>query len=135
MKSLLSSILLVSLMLFAGCGAQPAPAKTNAQPSWILNPNQNGKTGAIGVAGRTYDQKVSSQRKLAITRALDELSLQQGVKVELNMSKRDVVTNDRSSTSMDTKSDYKASATITAHIEDVWENRSSGELYIWMVLD
>ena len=69
--------LLFTLVLFVGCQKQPTPQVSSMQePSWVLNPNQNGKTGAVGVAGRTYDQKPSTQRNLAITRALDELSLQ-----------------------------------------------------------
>jgi len=136
MKRLLFSIVLL-LLLLDGCGSQPSPnqEQTNAKPIWITNPNVSGKVGAIGVAGRTYDQRESTKRKLAISRALDELTLQQGVKVQLNMSKRDVVTNDRATTKMDTKSHYKATSKVTAHIEDTWKDPLSGELFIWMVLD
>ena len=131
MKQLLSSFVLL-IFIFAGCN-QPAPKKS--EPSWVLNPNQNGKIGAIGVAGKTYEQTLSSQRKLAITRALDELTLQQGVKVDLQISKSEVLTNDNLSTKMDTQSDYSAKSSITAHIEDVWKDKQKDLLYIWMVID
>ena len=126
------SILLLAL---TGCVSQPSVKDPHAKPDWILNPNKDGKRGAIGVAGRTYDQRVSTQRQLAITRALDELTLQQGVKVNLNISKSETVTNQKVSTQMDSLSDYKASSTTTAHIKDIWEDKRTGELYIWMVMD
>ena len=120
---------------FSGClGGQPEATKCEDRP-WMMNPNVNGNIGAVGSAMRTYDQKTSSQRKLAITRALDELSLQQGVKVNLNISKRDVVANERSHTTVDTKANYSASSKVTAHIEEACKSNSSGEFFVWMVMD
>lgn len=135
MRIFLASFVLL-LLLLSGCSSQPEVKKNNNyEPSWVMNPNQDGKSGAIGIAGRTYDQKPSSQRKLAITRALDELTLQQGVKVQLSINKEEVVNNDRSTTHLDQQSSYDASSTVTAHIEEVWTNPLSGEIYIWMVVD
>jgi len=135
MKSFLTSITLL-LFLLGGCSSQPPKQEYKvSSPAWVKNPNIDGKTGAIGVASRTYDQKESSKRKLAISRALDELTLQQGVKVKLKMTKRDVVSDDVASTHMDTKSSYDANSTVTAHIQGSWENPLTGELFIWMVMD
>jgi hypothetical protein len=121
------------VLAFTGCvQTQPAP---NQKPAWIINPNIDNKRGAVGVAAISYDQKISTQRKLAITRALDELSLQQGVQVQLDMQKSEKYSNGSLSTSLDTQSSYKANSITTAHIEDVWEDKRSGELYIWMVID
>ena len=121
---------------FMGCGGE-SPKPANTKPAWILNPNLNGKKGAIGVAGRTYDQRISTQRKLAIQRALDELAMQQGVRVELSMSKEEHVSNNSASTSMDSHSTYKTTSpnAISAHIEDVYKDPFTGEIYIWLVLD
>jgi len=131
------------LLTFVGCNSQPTPQNSaeatnvseNSEPSWILNPNQGGKIGAVGSAMRTYDQKLSSQRKLAITRALDELSLQKGVKVNMSLLKQDVYKNDRGSSSMDVNASYKTNNKISAHIEAVYKDKLSGELFIWMVMD
>lgn len=134
MKSLLTSFILL-LVVLSGC-SQPAPQTyTIKKPEWVSNPSIGGNVGAIGIASRTYDQKESTKRKIAIARALDELTLQQGVKVEMSMTKHDVSTNESASTHIDVKSSYKASSTVTAHIEQVWENPLSGELFIWMVMD
>ena len=133
MKRLLSSFL-VLLFVLAGCNSQPAP-KTSSVPSWILNPNQNEKSGAVGSSMRTYDQKTSTQRKLAITRALDELSLQRGVKVAMSLTKQESYKNGNGSSQMNVGANYQTKNTITAHIEEVYEDKVSGELFIWMVLD
>ncbi len=100
-----------------------------------MHANQGGRTGAIGVAGRTYDQSFSTQRKLAIARALDELSLQQGVEVKLKMQKSEQSTNADSHTQINEQSSYSASNSVTAHIEDVWMDKNTDEFYVWMVLD
>lgn len=133
MNKLLSSLLIV-LFVLAGCGSQPA-AKVSTTPSWVLNPNQNGKSGAVGSSMRTYDQKTSTQRKLAITRALDELSLQRGVKVEMSLSKQESYKNGSGITQVNVNSNYQTNNTVTAHIEAIHEDKISGELFIWMVLD
>jgi hypothetical protein len=140
MKILVKIVFLALLGIFAtsfsGCeGSNPQP--TQERPTWILNPNKDGKTGAVGVAGKTYDQRISTQRKLAIQRALDELALQQGVKVNLSMKKEEHLKNDTSSVSVDSNSSYKttSSKALSAHIEDVWQDKITSELYIWLVLD
>lgn len=135
MKYLLT-LSLLSLMFFSGCGQQPHPKSAECEDkAWMLNPNSNGKIGAVGSAMRTYDQKTNSQRKLAITRALDELSLQKGVKVSLNMNKQETVKNERSTTTLESKSTYNTNNKITAHIEDACISKSSGEFFVWMLLD
>ena len=130
----LLSYFLGLVFIFVGCAQQPTPQSSTA-PSWILNPNQNSKNGAVGSSMRTYDQKTSTQRKLAITRALDELSLQRGVKVDMSLRKQDSYKNGNSITKMDVDSSYKTNNTITAHIEAIHEDKISGELFIWMVMD
>ena len=125
--------LLFGVMLFVSACASP---KTHSgEPEWVLNPNPNGKIGAIGVAGRTYDQHLSTQRKLAITRALDELSLQKGVEVHLSMQKREQATADKSSLSLNENNSYTTNNSITAHVQDTWMDTKTDQLYVWMLLD
>lgn len=94
----------------------------------------NGKIGAVGSSYVHY-KGTPYQRKVAITRALDELSLQQGVKVEVNMQKIEHITNNKAKVDLKVDASYNASATISAHIEDVWRDPSSKEIFIWMVLN
>ncbi len=125
-----------STLVLSGCNETPK-LQESGKPGWVLNPNYNGKHGAVGVAGRTYDQRFSTQRRLAITRALDELALQQGVKVELSMKKEEHLHNQSASTSIESKSNYRTTngSAITAHIEDIWQDPYTGDLYVWLVLD
>ena len=130
--------LLTSLivLLLTGCSQSvPVANVQEVKPSWILNPNENNNIGAIGVASRTHDQKISTQRKLAITRALEELSLQQGVKVQMSIQKNENIINDNMNTKLDINSSFKTSTTVTAHVASSWQDESTSELYIWMVMD
>ena len=134
----LLSYLLLGLLMFSGCTPQPENTSTTYKstiPSWILNPNKDGKNGAVGSSMRTYDQKTSTQRKLAITRALDELSLQKGVKVQMNLTKQESYENGTGKSKIDVNASYQTNTTVTAHIEEVYQDKLSGELFIWMVMD
>lgn len=129
-------LLVVLFLSFAACSS-PAPhlSNPNEMPAWVITPSMDGYRGSVGVAGRTYDQSISTQRKLAIKRALDELSLQTKVKVKLHMTKEETATNSKSTVRTTDQSTYSSNASITAHIQNAWMDRSSNELYIWMVLD
>ncbi len=126
-------ISLLAILFLSGCTGEPKSSKYE-QPSWVLNPNQNGKIGAVGTAYRHY-KGLAYQRKLAITRALDELSLQRGVDVSLNMKKYEQVKNDKSSSTVEVKGKYSSKNRVTAHIEKIWQDPMSQELFIWMVMD
>lgn len=130
---LILSLVTLLLLVLTGC-SQPEPTNSNTPPSWIMNPNQNGKVGSVGTAYR-HHKGLSFQRRLAITRALDEMALQQGVKVTLSMTKKENITNQNVSSKMDVDSTYKANSTLKAHIEEVWQDKNTQEYFIWLVLD
>lgn len=132
MFKLLTSSLLI-LLAFTGC-IQPK-ANGTAKPDWIMNPNKDGKVGAVGSAYR-HHKGFTYQRKLAVTRALDEMALQRGVKVSLNMIKKEEIKNDNVKSYVDVNSEYSTNSnTITAHIEETWQDKNTKELFIWLVLD
>jgi len=129
--------LLVSFILlaFSACSLSKPDAKQNIKPSCINNPNQNNYTGSVGIANIHYKGFIY-QRKLAISRALDELALQKGVMVSLSMQKSEQVKNNKSSSNLETQSAYETSeAKLTAHIKDTWQDNVSKTLFIWLVLD
>ena len=134
MHKVVTTFLLI-LLAFTGC-VQPE-ANNDTTPKWIMNPNQNGKVGAIGAAYR-HHKGFTYQRKLAISRALDELALQQGVKVSLNMRKEEQMRNDKVKSNLDVSSIYTTNSnsnTITAHIEETWQDKSTQEFFVWLVID
>lgn len=134
MKKSLYLILLL-LLAFTGCNQPEPTVSKNARPAWILDPNQNGKIGAVGTANR-HHKGFTYQRKLAVSRAIDELALQQGVKVTLSIKKQEQVKNDKVKSQMNIKSSYDAKkSVVTAHIEETWKDPISQEFYVWLVKD
>ena len=129
--------LLISFIILAfnACSLSEPLAKQNTKPSWINNPNQKNFTGSVGIAN-IHHKGFVHQRKLAISRALDELALQKGVIVSLSMRKSEKVKNNKISTNVETQSSYETANTkLTAHIEDVWQDGASKALFVWLVLD
>lgn len=127
-------LFLLLMLVFSGCN-QPQPASQTTKPLWITNPNQSGKIGAVGVANIHY-KGFTYQRKLAISRALDEMALQQGVEVVLDMKKSEKVANDRLSSDMKVKSSYETQKKdVKAHIKATWQDPISQEFYVWLVIN
>ena len=128
-------VILLLILTFNACSQHEAKVSNRTKPSWINNPNQDGLNGSVGLADIHY-KGVSYQRKLAISRALDELALQKGVLVSLNMQKKERIKNEQLSSDMKVQSSYETqNAKLTAHIQDAWQDTTSKRLYIWLVLD
>ncbi len=132
MYKILLAGLMVSL-LFTGCG-KPKPEPI-IKPAWINKPTLDGKTGAVGSA-RPHVKGKAEQRRLAISRGLDELSFQSGMSVGTQITRKEQQRGRSGSTSSQLftvqTSDNK---TIYAHIEEVWEHPRTEELFVWLVVD
>ncbi len=130
-KSLLSIFTLI--LMFSGCG-NPKPAPV-VKPEWINKPTYDGKTGAVG-SSRPHVKGKAEQRRLAISRALDELSFQSGMNVGTQITRKEKQQGQHARTSSELftvqTSDNK---TIHAHIEEVWEHPRTEELFVWLVVD
>ena len=135
MKVFLSSIFLMMLVL-SGCNSGPAPKNSsNERPSWILNPNQDGKSGAVGIAD-FHIKGLSFQKDLAAKRARIELSESQGVTIVSKSEFKENYSSDgRSSSAVDGEATFKTNSVVTAHIQEVWQDKMSEKMYVWMVLD
>ncbi len=136
MRVFLSSLFLM-MLVFSGCNnSAPAPQKSNNErPSWILNPNQDGKTGAVGIAD-FHIKGLSFQKDLAAKRARVELSESQGVTIVSKSKFKESYSSDgRSNSSVSGDSTFKSSSVVTAHIQEVWQDKMSEKMYVWMVLD
>ena len=128
-KSILTII--VSLM-FIACSAQPT-ATTGNEPSWILDPNQAGVTGSVGQCGTHFNGK-SMQRKVAITRAIEELAMQGDVTVDSEMSVSTEVSGRHVSNKSRSKTYVSAKGvSVNAYIEEIYYDKKSEILYVWMI--
>ena len=128
MKEMLMGVLVIFLFL-NGC---------NSQSSYAQNCNINqkapkGKIGGLGIALRHLGGK-SAQRKLAISRALDEIASQLGTTVSNQTIRRENINNGTKNSTMQIYSFQTTNGKIVkAKIEHTCYDSRSGELYIWMV--
>lgn len=130
--------LILFALLFVGCNENPVPAKQQtieARPEWITNPNLGGVIGSVGSSGPHF-KGPAYQRKLAISRALDELALQQGVEIDLVAKREENLVNDNFRSSTDIQTEQKVqNAHVTAHIKATYTDPKTKVLYVWMVLN
>lgn len=134
-------VVLLSLLIalfFAGCNSDVTPpAKENVStcPEWINNPNLNGVTGSVGSSGPHF-KGPAYQRKLAISRALDELAMQKGVEIDLVAKREEISSDDNVHTTSDVQTEQRVKNTnVTAHIEATYIDPKTKELFVWMVLN
>jgi hypothetical protein len=124
-------------LLFAGCSETVTPAQQeNIQfPAWVTDPNFNGLRGSVGSSAPHF-KGPAYQRSLAISRALDELAMEMGVQVSVDLQREEKANG----YSVKSKSDIKTkqavnNSNVTAHIEATFINPQTNELYVWMVLN
>ena len=133
-------VFLLSLLImlsFTGCKQSAAPVKEQSvlYPAWINNPNVGGVTGSVG-SSRPHFQGVAYQRKLAISRALDELALQKGVEIDLVAKREETAKDDNVHSKSDIRTEQVVkNSHVTAHIEATFTDPKTNELFVWMVLD
>lgn len=133
-------VLLLSLLLtvfFAGCGKNVSPTieKPTVYPAWINNPNVGGVTGSVGSSAPHF-KGPAYQRKLAISRALDELAIQKGVEIDLVAKREQRSHNDNVDSKTDIQTEQRVkNSNVTAHIEATFTDPKTKELFVWMVLD
>jgi len=105
------------------------------EPSWITNPQKNGKIGAVGTALPHFKGK-TFQRHLAVSRGLDELALQKGVNIQSQTTRKEGRYGASTSSQAEVYSvQDTTSKEINAHIEAVWTNPRTQEIYIWLLAD
>jgi hypothetical protein len=134
----MKSIFLVILIIFSfsACLDKKTVVKKEIPPPvWISKPYMNGKIGAVGSAYPHFKGK-TFQRRLAISRGLDELAQQSGVNIKSTIK----TSQERQGSSTKTGAQIytvqnSANETIKAHIEAVWTDKRTQELYIWLLQD
>jgi len=121
----------LSTIFFIGCAAAPQQVSTG-KPKWTLLPPNDGKVYGVGesaihVSGKTF------QRSLAISRGIDEIARQKGVKVSNTLERVTNVGNGGSSLNARNYSVQTVEGqTVKAVIHDVYEDPYTKRLYVLM---
>ena len=134
------AIIMMVMATFLGCSSvenqksdNQNKVASNGLPNWVFNSTAGGKykIGGVGVSKRTIDG-VNKQREIAVSRAIDEIAKQMGVKVS-NTSLSHSTKNNSSfeEYSLQTVEGNK----VNAVIKEVWHNEKTGEVYVWMVVE
>ena len=128
LKFMLSSLFL--LLFLASCGSTPNP---NQKPEWTLLPPDDGKVYGVG-SSPIHVKGQSFQRALAISRAIDEIARQKGVKVSNTLERIERIQNSGASLNARNYSIQSVDGTtVKAKIKSVYQDPYSKRLYILMV--
>ena len=129
-KLLLSAFLF--LLLLDGCNTQSKLPPVQ-KPKWIDYPSSDLLIGAVGSAMPHFKGK-TAQRRLAISRAIDELAQQSGVEVQSTILRKESREGSRTQASAEIYTIQNSeNKTIQAHIEAVWTHPRTQEIYVWLL--
>ncbi len=115
------------ILLMSACTSTPNTA--SGEPAWIYNPNKDGKVGGVGMCMEHF-KGIQMQRIVAIQRAQSELASQLGVNV------KDMVVcdqNSRGKGGCEAHTQVSTDNKVQAQIEEIYKDRRTGALYVWMV--
>jgi PBP1b-binding outer membrane lipoprotein LpoB len=135
--------ILLGAVLLTGCipSSTPTPTVTHSdnapssQPKWVYETSKDGKMGGVGISKPHFNGK-TAQRMLAISRALDEIAKQMGVEVSTIQKISTVGNSDNSTTNLESYSFQTTNGkVISAKIQSFWEDKTTDELYVWMVVE
>ena len=135
-------IIVISASFFAACGTpskvipdlSPDNKQENGKPDWYWKPGAAGKIGGVGICG-PHINGLTGQRELAVSRAIDDIARQMGVKVDSAVQMATSGTKDSAVTQADVYSIQTVDGkTVKAAVRELWEDPKTGELYVWMVI-
>lgn len=131
MKYLFSLSFIFSVVFFSGCGATaPAPKAGHEKPEWVYNHTE----GAVGICD-THMKGDAAQEQVAMDRALEKLSKQQGVEVQSQSVSQQKETAAYYSSGHKSTATIKANNKVNAKIKDTWRDPRNNRYYVWMVME
>ncbi len=133
------NIIGISLLFLFGCTNLTNKNSTkeiitiekNSIPQWFFNPTMDiYKYGGVGVSGRST-KGLSGQREIAIAKAINEIAMQMGVKVD------SIVKTSQVNTGTEYES-YSFQTTngqiVSARLMEIWYDREKERVYAWLVV-
>lgn len=120
---------LICCAAMAGC----SKGQSGSMPEWVYRPAMAGSPGGVGISG-PHVQGANAQRNLAISRAVDEIASQMGVKVQNVLETKTTASQDHTSSHQQSFSIHTVDGqTIQAEIREIWHDSETNQLYVWMV--
>jgi hypothetical protein len=105
------------------------------QPSWVFNYHLPGKVCAVGTS-QAHIKGFAYQQATAISRAIQQIAIQKGIKVDTTIESYLRGTKDHASSHL---SVYTIQSTqgqkVVATVRDTWLDKKNQTLYVWMVSD
>ncbi len=129
------SVGFVSILLFTGCVNTFSNNKivTKQEPQWLIDPYvSNDKIAAVGCA-KEHINGVEAQKKLAISRAIDQIAIQYKVTVE-NIAYRQKTMQGINSSSKSQSSSLQTvdSVSVGTKTKAIYTKRN-GDICAWVV--
>lgn len=139
-NKVLNTSIFIGVLLISGCSARnevkhdnPTLSPIEKTPAWIYETSKDGKIGGVGISKPHYAGK-TAQRSLAISRALDEIARQLGVKVVNSQKTTTTGTSQNATTTLESYSFQTTDGKVVrATIQAFWEDKPNEELYVWML--
>jgi len=133
------ALIIMLIVTFLGCSSlsqknsNQNKINSNGLPNWVFDSNAGGKykLGGVGVSKRTIDG-ITKQREIAISRAIDEIAKQMGVKVSNTTLSHS--TKNNSSFEQYSLQTVRGKE-VKAVMKETWYNKETGEIYVWMVVE
>ncbi len=108
--------------------------KEDEKPKWITEESYDGKS-AIGIA-RLHIKGKNAQRKLAISRAIEEIAMQMGTKVSTVQKIKTKKENNKATAYFSSYSvQTSMGKTVYITVRKIWEDNKTGEIYVLVTKD
>jgi len=106
------------------------------KPIWFYRPNDNNLLSSIGIAEHEEYMSFADQKRLAYILAKSELSKRQKTKMQSEHEILSIINDGVSGNIFQTSSIVKTSSRLSSsHIQDIWMDPKSCELYLWLVVN
>lgn len=105
------------------------------KPVWFFRPNQNGLTGAVGIAEKEEGISFEEQKQIAQDLAKSSLVKRKSTEIVSEHEVLNILQNDVSGELFETSSIVNSSAEVQeSALKDIWLDPKSCELYVWITI-
>lgn len=127
-------LLFLSTIFFQSCTNSVNNIKkpANKEPSWINNPQTNSKLAAVGCS-QIHIRGIHAQKKLAVSRAIEQIALQKNAHVQVISYRKKIRSNGsiKSSIISETSSVQETQTNIKTIVKEFHTNKDK-EICAWV---